>query len=127
MKVAPESIRRITHCQTVQSFARQTLGVRRRLLGLLALLRMAHVARARRRVIGPAERRLGPDVDVNEARARVDPDAHAAGVERLDERVKRFVGDARDADVTGRAVEVERAGAGLVAEAGHELDALLEV
>src|SRR3954468_16846437 len=96
-------------------------------LRLPLLVRMAHVARARRRVIGPAVRRLGTNVDVHEAGARVDADAHAAGVERRNELVQDLVGDAGYTDVRRRAVEVERRGALLIAEARDELEALTEV
>src|SRR5258706_3209678 len=98
-----------------------------RVRGLLAL-RLRGVARflARSAVVGPAVRRLGTDVDVHESGARIDADAHAARVERRDELVQLFVGNAGDADVRSGAVEVERRGALLVAETGDQLDALAE-
>src|SRR5260370_34928781 len=71
------------------------------------LVRVPHVLRAGRRVVGPAIRRLGPDIDVDEARARIDADAHAPGVEAGDVLVQHLVVNAGDADVRGRAVKSE--------------------
>src|SRR5439155_10721698 len=102
-------------------------ALRVRLGLLLVRMRAAHVARARGRVIGPAERRLGTDVDVHETRTRIDPDAHTAGVERRRELVEHLFRDARDANVGRGAMEMERRGAPLIAETGDELDALTEV